>query len=61
MLTREGSIDAAVKSIRSGANDYLQKPYNLEELLTTIDRSITYRRLSDENKKLKAHLKGIMA
>ncbi len=58
MLTREGSIDAAVTSIRSGANDYLQKPYDIIELQSVINRSISYRRLSDENNKLKAHLKG---
>ena len=41
MLTGEGSISSAVISIKEGANDYLQKPYNLEELLRVIDRSIS--------------------
>jgi DNA-binding NtrC family response regulator len=58
MLTREGSINAAVTSMRSGANDYLLKPHKIEDLQTIISRSISYHRLSDENTKLKAHLKG---
>ena len=56
MLTGEGSISSAVISIKEGANDYLQKPYNLEELLRVIDRSISYSRLSGENIQLKQDL-----
>lgn len=58
MLTREGSIDSAVTTIREGANDYLQKPCNMEELQSVMSRSISYHRLSDENTKLKDHLRG---
>ncbi len=58
MLTREGSIGSAVATIREGGNDYLQKPYNTDELLSVMGRAITYHRLSDENRKLKKHLRG---
>lgn len=59
MLTGTGSVDNAVASIKQGADDYIQKPYNLNELLATIKRSISYYRLSVENKDMKNELCGV--
>lgn len=59
MLTGTGCVDSAVVSIKQGADDYIQKPYNLNELLATIKRSISYYRLSVENKDMKNELCGI--
>lgn len=54
MLTAYGTVDKAVLSIKHGADDYLQKPYDPDNLLTTIKRSLSYHRLNEENIKLKS-------
>lgn len=59
MLTGHGSIDKAVVSIKQGADDYITKPYNPDELKNTIKRSLTYYRLSRENKELKDYLSDL--
>ena len=40
LLTAHGSVDSAVDSLRLGAFDYLQKPYDSEKLLDTVDRAL---------------------
>lgn len=40
LLTAHGSVDSAVDSLRLGAFDYLQKPYDSEKLLETISRAL---------------------
>ncbi|MFN2455118.1 MAG: sigma-54-dependent transcriptional regulator [Pyrinomonadaceae bacterium] len=40
LLTAHGSIDSAKEALRRGAFDYLQKPYDRETLLETINRAL---------------------
>jgi len=40
LLTAHGSIDSAKEALRRGAFDYLQKPYDREALLETINRAL---------------------
>ncbi len=57
MITAYGSIDTAVQSLKAGATDFFQKPWNPEKLLVEIDRIISSRRLERENRLLKRALK----
>ncbi len=57
MLTAFGTVNKAVLSIKRGADDYLQKPYDPENLLATIQRSLSYYKLKEENKRLKSTLR----
>jgi len=57
MITAYGSVEAAVKALKMGANDYFQKPWDNEKLLLEIDRILAGRRLQDENTQLKRALK----
>ena len=41
LLTAHGSIDSAKEALRRGAFDYLEKPYDREKLLETINRALT--------------------
>ena len=41
LLTAHGSIDSAKEALRRGAYDYLQKPYDRDQLLQTISRSLS--------------------
>ncbi len=57
MITAYGSIDTAVQSLKAGATDFFQKPWNPEKLIVEIDRIISTRRLERENRLLKRALK----
>jgi DNA-binding NtrC family response regulator len=57
LITAYGSIEVAVKAIKSGANDYFSKPWDNEKLLIEIRRMIAAARLTRENAELKRALK----
>ncbi len=40
LLTAYGSINSAIEAMKSGAADYLQKPYSAEQLRSTIQQAI---------------------
>jgi DNA-binding NtrC family response regulator len=50
-------VETAVEAIRSGAYDYVTKPWNNEKLLATVNNAIRHRRLSSENLQLRRALK----
>ncbi len=56
MLTAYGSIENAKEAMRAGAEDYLLKPVNLDELEKTIKKALESRQLKAENKRLKSEL-----
>lgn len=41
ILTGKGSIDLAVQALRSGADDFIQKPFDVEELLLKMENIFT--------------------
>jgi DNA-binding NtrC family response regulator len=57
LLTAYGSVEVAVRALKSGANDYFAKPWDNEKLLIEIDRMISKGRLERENTQLKRALK----
>src|SRR4051812_21941722 len=57
MITAWGSVEAAVKALKLGANDYFSKPWDNEKLIIEIDRMIARRNLEWENTHLKRALK----
>ena len=57
MITAYGSVEAAVKALKLGANDYFSKPWDNEKLVIEIDRMLARRRLEYENTHLKRALK----
>ena len=56
MVTAFGTIEDAVKAMRSGADDYITKPLDLDELDLTIEKIIEKKNLKSENKLLKDQL-----
>jgi two-component system sensor histidine kinase/response regulator len=56
MITGHGAIDAAVDAIRSGAHDYILKPFNLTVVVPVIERALATRRLRIENESLTSSL-----
>ncbi|MBN1766786.1 MAG: sigma-54-dependent Fis family transcriptional regulator [Sedimentisphaerales bacterium] len=49
MMTAYASIPTAVEAMRKGAFDYIQKPFNAEEVTLLIERAIEHHRLVKEN------------
>ena len=53
LMTAHGSVDNAIDALRLGAFDYLAKPFELKELLITVERGLERRAVERENKKLR--------
>jgi len=53
LMTAHGSVDNAIDALRLGAFDYLAKPFELKELLVTVERGLERRAVERENKKLR--------
>ncbi len=58
MITAYGSVGTAVQAMRSGAHDYLTKPFKNEEVLRTLRQGLKHRRLLNENRSLRRALIG---
>ena len=48
MMTAHGSVDSAVEAMKLGAHDYLQKPFDIDELLLTARRALAAQRARTE-------------
>jgi DNA-binding NtrC family response regulator len=57
LITAYGSIDMARQAFKSGAMDYITKPWSNDELLAQVAQAVESRRLRDENLQLKRALK----
>ncbi len=58
IITAQGTIPSAVDAIKSGAEDYLTKPFRADELLHVVDRALERRRLSREVSRLQKELEA---
>jgi DNA-binding NtrC family response regulator len=52
MLTAFGNIDSAVTAIKSGAYDFIAKPFEQDEIIFKISKALERSRLLLENKQL---------
>jgi two-component system nitrogen regulation response regulator NtrX len=53
VISGHGNIETAVKAVKMGAFDFVEKPINAEKLLLIVRRSLDFKRLSTENQILK--------
>jgi len=58
MITAHGLLETAVKAMKMGAYDYINKPFNLEEITLTIKKSLETVSLRREVKLLKEQQKS---
>jgi two-component system response regulator AtoC len=56
MLTGQGTIETAVEAMKSGAHDYLTKPYSINELDVRVRQAADKRRLRVDNQRLRAQI-----
>jgi two-component system, NtrC family, response regulator AtoC len=58
-LTAYGSVEGAVLAMRSGAFDYLQKPFKREDLLLVVNRALSHISLQREVTRLRGRLESL--
>ena len=57
ILTGYANVDNAIDALRLGASDFLKKPFDMDELLVLIDKTLQHRALEIENQSLRQQLK----
>ena len=48
-MTAHATVESAIEAMRLGAFDYLQKPFEIDELLVVINRALAHQRLRTEH------------
>jgi len=56
VMTGYSSVENAVEAMKSGAFDYLSKPFGDEELILAVGKAVENKRLKDENRCLRQQL-----
>jgi two-component system, NtrC family, response regulator AtoC len=56
VITGYGTVKDAVEAIKRGASDFVNKPFQIDELLHVLDSALEQRRLKSENAYLRAQL-----
>ena len=54
MISGHGNITTVVRAVKEGAYDFLEKPLSLEKILLVLKRSFEYKKILEENIKLKS-------
>ncbi|MDY0254409.1 MAG: sigma-54 dependent transcriptional regulator [Tenuifilaceae bacterium] len=56
LMTAFATVDTAVQAMKLGAYDYISKPFNIEELLLSIERIKEVKEVKDENRQLRTQV-----
>ena len=56
IITGDANLDSALVSLRSGAYDYLKKPFEFEEFLRTVENALNQKALKREKDKINEKL-----
>ena len=57
-ISAYADIKAAVKVVKMGAFDYIEKSFSTDELIFTIEKAIELRKLKEENRSLRRRIEG---
>src|SRR5207253_2549026 len=52
MMTAHATVESAIEAMKLGALDYLQKPFEIDELLVVVSRALDHQRLQTEHRYL---------
>jgi len=56
MISGHGNVESAVRAIRAGAHDFIEKPLSLEKTVLAVANALRQRRLEQENRALRARV-----
>lgn len=56
VLTGFATIDTAIQATQKGAYHFLTKPFNVEELISLLEKAIAHKTLEQENRQLRSEL-----
>jgi DNA-binding NtrC family response regulator len=56
LMTAYGSVEKAVEAMKSGASDYVLKPFSLDEIMLVVRKELDVHRLRAENRTLREEL-----
>ncbi|MCX5917792.1 MAG: sigma-54 dependent transcriptional regulator [Deltaproteobacteria bacterium] len=59
IMTAYGTVEGAVQAMKEGAVDYILKPVKMEEMEILIEKTLSVRRLQDENRSLRQELQSV--
>jgi DNA-binding NtrC family response regulator len=52
MMTAHATVESAIEAMKLGALDYLQKPFDIDELLVVVNRALEHQRLRTQHRYL---------
>ncbi len=58
MMTAFGTVETAIQAIKTGAYDYVPKPFKLDEVRIVVQRALERKRLLQENRRYRQELRG---
>ena len=53
VITAFGEVETAVAAMKAGAYDYINKPFNRDEILLTLERALNFSETKNENRQLR--------
>jgi two-component system nitrogen regulation response regulator NtrX len=56
MISGHGNIELAVKAVKLGAYDFIEKPLSLEKVLLTLNNALLFSKLEQENRALRQEI-----
>src|SRR3990170_3182609 len=58
IMTAYGTVENAIEAMKSGAYDYVLKPFSLEEIEIKVEKALSQKRIAEENEILKEEIKS---
>jgi two-component system nitrogen regulation response regulator NtrX len=58
IISGHGTVESAVKAIKLGAFDFIEKPLSYERVLLTLEQALKFTSLEEENRRLRSALLG---
>ncbi|MCK4944574.1 MAG: UDP-3-O-[3-hydroxymyristoyl] N-acetylglucosamine deacetylase [Candidatus Aminicenantes bacterium] len=56
MISGHGSITTAVRALKEGAYDFMEKPLSIDKVIFALQRGLEYKKILEENRMLKSML-----
>lgn len=56
ILTGHATIESAIRATQKGAFHFITKPFNMEEILSLVEKALTHKKLQLENQQLRTEL-----